>query len=156
MRFICVHFQKQSEQDQVPLCALTIKWVRTVAWGMRRNPLREELSATSLFSTSLTNLQMTFTFFQVNGTTACGDDHSLNKILKGELNFQGAVISEWVTYLNTALSFSGLTLSYFAFLSPISWGVVARSFGEKCWQFVRADFLLSFSPLFLSVRRVLC
>lgn len=30
----------------------------------------------------------------VNGTTACGDDHTLNKILKTELKFEGAVISE--------------------------------------------------------------
>ena len=45
-----------------------------------------------------TPLHFHFLFFQpVNGVRACGDEYSQNKILKTELNFQGAIVSEWVS-----------------------------------------------------------
>lgn len=33
---------------------------------------------------------------EVNGSNACADDYTLNKVLKEELGFKGAVISDWV------------------------------------------------------------
>lgn len=49
---------------------------------------------------------------EVNGSHACSDDYSLNYLLKEELNFQGAVISDWGgTWSNEASALGGLDVS---------------------------------------------
>ncbi|GAC99725.1 glycoside hydrolase [Pseudozyma hubeiensis SY62] len=49
---------------------------------------------------------------EVNGTHACEDQYSLNKLLKDELNFQGAVISDWGgTWSNGPSALGGLDVS---------------------------------------------
>lgn len=49
---------------------------------------------------------------EVNGTHACQDDFSLNSLLKEELNFQGAVISDWGgTWTNEESALSGMDSS---------------------------------------------
>ncbi|SJX64288.1 probable beta-glucosidase [Sporisorium reilianum f. sp. reilianum] len=49
---------------------------------------------------------------EVNGSHACSDDFSLNYLLKEELNFQGAVISDWGgTWSNQASALGGLDVS---------------------------------------------
>lgn len=40
----------------------------------------------------------------LNGTHACEDDYTLNKVLKGELNFKGFVQSDWAATKSTAKS----------------------------------------------------
>ncbi|CAE6488781.1 unnamed protein product [Rhizoctonia solani] len=44
---------------------------------------------------------------RVNGSHSCEDDYTLNKILKGELNFQGYVMSDWFAQWNNADSALG-------------------------------------------------
>ncbi|CAO3636445.1 unnamed protein product [Cunninghamella echinulata] len=44
---------------------------------------------------------------RVNGTHACEDDHTLNTILKGELNFKGFVMSDWWATYSTAKAANG-------------------------------------------------
>lgn len=44
---------------------------------------------------------------EVNGTHACQNDVAMNKILKGELNFQGSVVSDWGGDWTNALSALG-------------------------------------------------
>ncbi|KAJ1023206.1 hypothetical protein NDA16_003359 [Ustilago loliicola] len=49
---------------------------------------------------------------QVNGSHACEDDFSLNYLLKEELNFQGAVISDWGgTWTNQESALGGLDVT---------------------------------------------
>lgn len=49
---------------------------------------------------------------EVNNTHACQDDHSLNELLKRELNFNGAVISDWGgTWTNKESALGGLDVS---------------------------------------------
>ncbi|CAO3640032.1 unnamed protein product [Cunninghamella blakesleeana] len=48
---------------------------------------------------------------RVNGTHACEDDHTLNTILKGELNFRGFVMSDWwATYSTVKAANGGLDM----------------------------------------------
>lgn len=49
---------------------------------------------------------------RMNGTHACQDDYSLNHLLKEELNFQGAVISDWgATWSDQESVLGGLDMS---------------------------------------------
>ncbi|KAJ7116843.1 glycoside hydrolase superfamily [Mycena crocata] len=49
---------------------------------------------------------------EINQTHACADDHTLNHLLKGELGFQGSVISDWGGTWDTAASgIGGLDIS---------------------------------------------
>ncbi len=49
---------------------------------------------------------------EVNGSHACSDDYSLNHLLKEELNFQGAVISDWGgTWSNEDSALGGLDVT---------------------------------------------
>lgn len=38
---------------------------------------------------------------RVNGTHSCSNSVSQNKILKGELNFQGSIMSDWVSRIQS-------------------------------------------------------
>ncbi|KAG8687543.1 hypothetical protein FRC11_007059 [Ceratobasidium sp. 423] len=49
---------------------------------------------------------------RVNGTHSCQDDFTLNKILKGELNFQGYVMSDWYAqWTDEASALGGMDMS---------------------------------------------
>ncbi|CAE6464700.1 hypothetical protein ACGC1H_006033 [Rhizoctonia solani] len=49
---------------------------------------------------------------RVNGTHSCQDDFTLNKILKGELNFQGYVMSDWYAqWVDEASALGGMDMS---------------------------------------------
>ncbi|KAH9916602.1 glycoside hydrolase superfamily [Epithele typhae] len=48
---------------------------------------------------------------QVNSTWACEDDRSLNQLLKGELGFQGYVMSDWGAHHSTLAAVGGLDMS---------------------------------------------
>lgn len=48
---------------------------------------------------------------KINGTYACENDETLNTILKGELNFQGFVQSDWgATHSGTKSANAGLDM----------------------------------------------
>ena len=48
---------------------------------------------------------------QVNATWACEDDRTLNEILKGELGFQGFVMTDWGAQHSTISAIAGLDVS---------------------------------------------
>ena len=48
---------------------------------------------------------------QVNATWACEDDRTLNQILKGELGFQGFVMTDWGAQHSTISAVAGLDVS---------------------------------------------
>ncbi|KAI0742388.1 glycosyl hydrolase family 3 N terminal domain-containing protein [Daedaleopsis nitida] len=61
---------------------------------------------------------------QVNATWACEDDRTLNQILKGELGFQGYVMSDWGAHHSTLAAVGGLDMSMpgdIEFSSHTSW-----------------------------------
>ena len=45
---------------------------------------------------------------QVNASWSCENDHTLNQILKGELGFQGYVMSDWGAHHSTLAAVAGL------------------------------------------------
>jgi hypothetical protein len=53
----------------------------------------------------------------VNGTYACENDGTLNRILKHEIGFQGFVMSDWQGTMSTLGAEAGLDVSVFR-LSP--------------------------------------
>ncbi|KAI1787106.1 glycoside hydrolase superfamily [Ganoderma leucocontextum] len=61
---------------------------------------------------------------QVNATWACENDRTLNQILKGELGFQGYVMSDWGAHHSTLAAVAGLDMSMpgdITFSSGTSW-----------------------------------
>ena len=44
----------------------------------------------------------------INDTFACENDRTLNQILKGELGFQGFVVSDWAAQRSTLAAVAGL------------------------------------------------
>jgi beta-glucosidase len=49
---------------------------------------------------------------EINQTHSCADDHTLNRMLKTELGFQGAVISDWGgTWDTESSAIGGLDIS---------------------------------------------
>ena len=47
----------------------------------------------------------------VNDTYACENDRTLNQILKGEIGFQGYVVTDWVAQRSTLAAVAGLDVS---------------------------------------------
>src|SRR5260370_17723996 len=47
----------------------------------------------------------------INGTHACGNNHTINGILKNELGFQGFVMSDWYAQTSTISAVAGLDMS---------------------------------------------
>jgi beta-glucosidase len=41
---------------------------------------------------------------KINGTYACQDDYTMNKVLKGELGFRGFIQSDWSATMSTSPS----------------------------------------------------
>ncbi|PIL26516.1 hypothetical protein GSI_12274 [Ganoderma sinense ZZ0214-1] len=61
---------------------------------------------------------------QVNATWACENDRTLNQVLKGELGFQGYVMSDWGAHHSTLAAVAGLDMSMpgdITFNSGTSW-----------------------------------
>ncbi|PIL26463.1 hypothetical protein GSI_12221 [Ganoderma sinense ZZ0214-1] len=61
---------------------------------------------------------------QVNASWACENDRTLNQILKGELGFQGYVMSDWGAHHSTLAAVAGLDMSMpgdITFFSGTSW-----------------------------------
>ncbi|KAI1795339.1 glycoside hydrolase superfamily [Ganoderma leucocontextum] len=61
---------------------------------------------------------------QVNATWACENDRLLNQVLKGELGFQGYVMSDWAAQHSTLAAVAGLDMSMpgdITFSSGTSW-----------------------------------
>ncbi|CAE6532924.1 unnamed protein product, partial [Rhizoctonia solani] len=53
-----------------------------------------------------------YSYNRVNGTHSCQDDFTLNKILKGELDFQGYVMSDWYAqWTDEASALGGMDMS---------------------------------------------
>ena len=50
---------------------------------------------------------------QVNATWACENDRTLNQILKGELGFQGYIMSDWGAHHSTLAAVAGLDVGIF-------------------------------------------
>jgi len=48
----------------------------------------------------------------VNGTYACDNDGTLNRILKHEIGFQGYVMSDWQATMSTLGAEAGLDVSF--------------------------------------------
>ena len=48
----------------------------------------------------------------VNDTFACENDRTLNQILKGELGFQGFVVSDWAAQRSTISAVAGLDVCF--------------------------------------------
>ena len=53
-------------------------------------------------------LDADFVLDQVNATWACENDRTLNQILKGELGFQGYIMSDWGAHHSTLAAVAGL------------------------------------------------
>lgn len=51
----------------------------------------------------------------VNGTYACENDGTLNRILKHEIGFQGFVMSDWQGTMSTLGAEAGLDVSFIVF-----------------------------------------
>ncbi|KAM5539610.1 hypothetical protein V8D89_006719 [Ganoderma adspersum] len=56
----------------------------------------------------------------INDTYACENDRTLNQILKGEIGFQGYVVTDWVAQRSTLAAVAGLDLSMPGDISPDS------------------------------------
>ena len=50
---------------------------------------------------------------QVNASWACENDRTLNQILKGEIGFQGYVMSDWGAHHSTLAAVAGLDVRTF-------------------------------------------
>ena len=49
---------------------------------------------------------------QINASWACENERTLNQILKGELGFQGYIMSDWGAHHSTLAAVNGLDVSH--------------------------------------------
>ena len=55
---------------------------------------------------------------QINASWACENDRTLNQILKGEIGFQGYVMSDWGAHHSTLAAVAGLDVRIFSMFFP--------------------------------------
>ena len=69
---------------------------------------------------------------QVNASWACENDRTLNQILKGEIGFQGYVMSDWGAHHSTLAAVAGLDVRTFPQSFPFSLSRGEERVGACC------------------------